>query len=249
MRAVLTYHSIDPSGSPISVDRATFEGHLEWLASGATAVVPLETMVAGGGGDPAVALTFDDGFANLADGPMAGLTARGLPATVFVVSDQVGGTNAWGGREDPRVPTLPLLGWDGLGRLAEAGIAIGSHTRRHPRMPALSPAEVEDELAGSAERIARQLGHRPTAFAYPYGATSPAVVDQVRGHYRTAVTTEHRPIGAVEDHCLVPRLDAFYFRRPGALDQWNTRTFRRSVRLRRLARALRAGFESVRRRP
>ena len=40
MRAVLTYHSIDDSGSPISVRRDAFQRHVKWLASGQVAVAP-----------------------------------------------------------------------------------------------------------------------------------------------------------------------------------------------------------------
>ena len=245
MRAVLTYHSIDDSGSPISVDRASFERHLDWLGSGEVQVIPLETMVAGGGGAAAVALTFDDGFANLADGPMAAVAARGLPATVFVVTGHVGRTNAWGGRDDPRVPTLPLLDWPALGALAEAGVTIGAHTRTHPRLPDLTATQVDDELESSATRVERELGRRPTQFAYPFGALSPMVVERARLQYRLAVTTDHRPMNPAEDRLLIPRLDAFYFRAPGRLERWNSAGFRRSVRLRRLARRLRSMVESV----
>lgn len=242
MRAVLTYHSIDGSGSPISVDRSSFERHVAWLGSGEVPVISLDAMVAGDGGPSAVALTFDDAFANLADGPIDSLLARGLPATVFVVSEHAGRSNAWGGRPDPQVPTLPLLDWPALGRLAEAGIAIGSHTRTHPRLPTRSEAHVEDELAGSAERIERELGQRPTLFAYPFGATSPTVVAGVRRHYRVAVTTEHRALRPAEDAHQVPRLDAYYFRRAGILERWNSSGFRRGISLRRFARRLRSGL-------
>ena len=45
MRAILTYHSIDESGSPISVAPAAFRRHVEWLASGRVRVVSLEEIV------------------------------------------------------------------------------------------------------------------------------------------------------------------------------------------------------------
>ena len=63
MRAILTYHSIDPSGSPISVSPAAFRRHIEWLASGRVRVVRLEELMRLPAGEDAVALTFDDGFA------------------------------------------------------------------------------------------------------------------------------------------------------------------------------------------
>jgi hypothetical protein len=61
MRAVLTYHSIDESGSVVSVPEAAFRSHVEWLASGAVRVVPLEELLSMDDGVDAVAITFDDG--------------------------------------------------------------------------------------------------------------------------------------------------------------------------------------------
>ncbi|MBM4186941.1 MAG: polysaccharide deacetylase family protein [Gemmatimonadetes bacterium] len=243
MRAVLTYHSVDDSGSPISIDRASFERHLDWLASGVVRVLPLAELVAEPTGLDAVALTFDDGFANLGDGPLDGLSARRLPATVFVVSDHVGRTNAWGGRDAPGIPTLPLLGWDALGKAAERGVEIGAHTRSHPRLTRIPIGAVDDELEGCAARIERELGVRPTAFAYPYGDLNDPVVRHASRFYRLAVTTEHRAFDRPVDPARVPRLDVYYFRRKGALERWPTVAFRRSVRLRGLARRFRAGVQ------
>jgi peptidoglycan/xylan/chitin deacetylase (PgdA/CDA1 family) len=78
-----------------------------------------------------------------------------LPATVFIVAGQVGRTNAWGGRADPRIPTLPLLGWERLALLGERGVRLGAHTMTHPHLTKLPPHALEDELAGAAELIRR----------------------------------------------------------------------------------------------
>ena len=34
MRAILTYHSVDETGSVISIDERTFRRHVAWLAKG-----------------------------------------------------------------------------------------------------------------------------------------------------------------------------------------------------------------------
>ena len=121
MRAILTYHSIDNSGSPVSVTPAAFRQHIEWLASGSTRVLSLGDIVHGSQSDDAVALTFDDGFENFSTEAWPLLRAHRFPATLFVVTGQVGRTNAWQGREEPGIPTLPLLGWAALERLAGDG--------------------------------------------------------------------------------------------------------------------------------
>jgi len=248
VRAILTYHSIDGSGSPISIDPASFARHVEWLASGPVRVVPLEEIQTDApDAEEVVALTFDDAFRNFATEAAPRLLDRGLPVTVFVVTDHVGRTNAWGGRADPKLPELPLLAWDELGRLAERGVGIGSHTRTHPRLTSLAAEAQEDELEMSAERLERELGCRPGWIAYPYGDVSPAVRDAAARRYAGGVTVVYRPLSPGDDRHRLPRLDAWYFRRPGAFDRWNRAGFRGRIWARRQARSARALFERARR--
>jgi peptidoglycan/xylan/chitin deacetylase (PgdA/CDA1 family) len=114
VKAILTYHSIDDSGSPISVPPATFEAHVRWLAGGYVRVLSLTDLLAHPADGPdAVAVTFDDGFLNVR-GAVEGLLGRGLPVTIFAVTGHAGRTNDWGGRPQSGIPTLPLLGWSDL---------------------------------------------------------------------------------------------------------------------------------------
>lgn len=244
MRAVLTYHSIDHTESPISIAPEAFAGHVRWLASGRVRVLPLEALVAeaqasdDGAGD-AVAVTFDDGFQNLAEHAVPLLIAHGLPATIFVVSGHVGRTNAWGGRDHPGIPTLPLMDWDALGRLAEAGIALGAHTRRHPALDTLTHDELVDEVEGAAGDIAARLGRQPAAFAYPYGIAPPRAAAQVARCFALGVTTELRMLRASDDRARIPRLDAWYLRRPDGLAGWGSARFHAWLRLRAAVRRAR----------
>lgn len=59
--------------------------------------------------------------------------------------------------------------WDMARELAAGGFAIEAHTVSHPLMSQLEPAAQFGEIAGSAERIAEEVGRRPRAFAYPVG--------------------------------------------------------------------------------
>lgn len=220
MRAILTYHSIDSSGSPVSISEATFASHASFLASGRVKVVPLAEIPSAPQSEDAVALTFDDGFRNFATLAMPLLRDHGLPATIFVVSDAVGGTNAWGGREAAGIPTLPLMDWAGLHEAAAAGFEIGAHTRTHPRLTTLSPSQLDEEVSGSAERIRSELGTRPLRFAYPYGDVNARVALVARDTFVQCVTTELRPLADVEDPAFLPRLDAWYFRQPTMLEDW-----------------------------
>lgn len=245
MRAVLTYHSIDDSGSVISVPLSSFKAHVRWLAGGGVKAVPLAEALSAADTANVVAVTFDDGFENLHRDAWPLLREHGIPFTVFVVTDHVGGTNNWGGSGDPGIPSLPLMSWPTLGRLRESGAAIGAHTRTHPSLPALGAEAVADELGGSAAAIERELGGRPDSFAYPYGEAGPAAANCAKQLFSFSCTTEHRPLRRVEDNTRIPRLDMWYFRDPRPLESWGSASFRRSLWLRGQARRARRMIERL----
>jgi peptidoglycan/xylan/chitin deacetylase (PgdA/CDA1 family) len=239
MRAILTYHSIDDSGSPISVAPEEFRAHVRWLVSGTVRVVPLAELATLPPDEDAVALTFDDAFENFSTMAAPLLHEHRLPATVFVVSGRVGRDNAWGDRPDPRVPTLPLLDWTGLGWLMEEGIEIGAHTRTHPHLTRISPAMLEDELLGSADEIRRKLGMTVREIAYPYGDVNGDVVAAARRHFVRGYTTHLQPLAREDDPLQLPRLDMYYLRAPGWLESWGSARFGQRLWLRAQARRLR----------
>jgi peptidoglycan/xylan/chitin deacetylase (PgdA/CDA1 family) len=241
MRAILTYHSIDESGSPVSVDPRVFRRQMEFLAAGRPRVVPLADVVSDATPDECVALTFDDAFANVHELAAPLLADLALPATVFVVTDHVGAHNDWGGPglSHVSVPQLPLMSWDQLERLARRGIEIGGHTRRHPRLTGLSGAALDDEIAGCAKQIHDTLGVRATAFAYPYGDLDDAVAVAVERVFERACTTELRALERTENALRLPRLDAYYFRSSGILEQWGSPAFQGRLWFRAQARRVR----------
>ncbi|MDQ2665193.1 MAG: polysaccharide deacetylase family protein [Gemmatimonadota bacterium] len=245
LRAILTYHSLDDSGSPISVRPSAFEGHVRWLATSQVRVLPLEELWAevhsgvDSHGD-AVAITFDDGFANFAEQAAPLLHDLGLPSTVFVVSRRVGKTNAWRDRDEPGIPTLPLLDWDALGRLGESGVTVGGHTRTHRALDQLGTAEIIDEIIGGRDDISARLGLTPRSFAYPYGALADAASECVSRAYKLGVTTELRPLGRKDAASRLPRLDAYYLRGANDLRSWGSARFRWYLRLRAAIRSVRS---------
>jgi peptidoglycan/xylan/chitin deacetylase (PgdA/CDA1 family) len=238
MRAILTYHSIDASGSPISVAADAFRRHLRTLRHARIRVVPLAELLRLSPDIEAVALTFDDGLASVADAAPV-LEAEGWSATIFVVSGRVGGDNRWPGASPASVPVLPLLDWDALGRLADRGFEIGAHTRRHPRLTACGDAQLEEELEGAADDVTTRLGRRPCAFAYPYGDVNERVASAAARVYPLACTTTFRALRSAERPEQLPRLDAYYFRNRDWLALWGTGRFRSYLAARRILRAAR----------
>ena len=245
MRAILTYHSIDPSGSPISVHPQAFERHVAWLRSGQVRVATIEELVQLPASEDAVAITFDDGFTNFREVAAPCLLADRLPITLFVVSDQVGLTNAWNGRFDVSIPRLSLLDWPALNRLCQEGVTLGAHGRTHTDLSRLDGAAVEDEVDGCADVIEHRIGLRPRVFAYPYGHLNPTVSEIVTRSFNYACTTAFRTLDGQFAPMELPRLDMYYFQRPGQLARWGTPAFARAVKLRHGARQIRRASRDV----
>jgi peptidoglycan/xylan/chitin deacetylase (PgdA/CDA1 family) len=244
------YHSIDESGSPISIEPRVFRQQMEFLSQGRPRVVPLADVASEQAPDETIALTFDDAFANFEEHAAPIMADLGLPATVFVVTEHVGGNNAWGNATSTlasggTIPILPLMTWDAIKRVVQGGVEIGAHTRTHPRLSSLSDQAMADQVDVPAERIASELGARPTAFAYPYGDLDHRVVSAVRRTYRRACTTELRALDRGEDPVRLPRLDAYYFRSPGQLERWGSSAFQRRIWLRAQARRVRRFVSSA----
>ena len=239
MRAILTYHSIDSSGSPISIEPRQLAAHLAWLARGPVQVLSLEALWRAGPDVDAIALTFDDAFENFATEALPLLVEHALPATLFVPTDHVGTSNDWSGTGTGAVPSLPLLSWDALGRVAEQGVTLGAHGRRHRALAGVSETQLHEEVAGSAQRLQQQLGVRPRSFAYPFGSVDAAAVRTVRGVYDLACTTELRPLASSDDPAALPRLDAYYLRDARRLTAWGTPSFQRYLRVRAIGRRVR----------
>jgi peptidoglycan/xylan/chitin deacetylase (PgdA/CDA1 family) len=242
MRTILTYHSVDDSGSPISTSRADFTRHVKWLTSGVVRVVPLETLLHLPSDSDAVAITFDDGIENFATFAAPMLLERGLPVTLFVVTDSAGTNNQWQGSGTQGIPCLRLLEWSVLAHLAEQGVAIGSHTCTHPILTRVERQVLNTEIQRSAARIQQEIGAPPRHFAYPFGQYNEAVMREAGRVYTTACTTDFRVFEEAEDPLALPRLDAVYFREEGRLEKWGTPEFRSYLRVRHTLRGLRAAI-------
>jgi peptidoglycan/xylan/chitin deacetylase (PgdA/CDA1 family) len=242
MKAILTYHSVDETGSVISISERTFRRHVRWLAAGHVPVVGLDALVALPNDVDAVAITFDDGLESFGRIAAPALLEHDLPATLFVVTDAVGTTNVWRGKRDAGIPVFPLLDWESLGRLASEGFSIGAHTCTHLDMASVAPDEATREIVSSKARLASELGIDVTTFAYPYGGVSSAARDVVAREFLCGVTTRLAMLAPHDDPALLPRLDSYYLRAAGSLEAWGTARFRMRMGLLAGARSVRGSL-------
>lgn len=178
---VLMYHRVasvshDPHALAVSPGR--FAWQMAWLNRRrlrGVAVAELVDAMRAGTADGLVGITFDDAYADLIDPVPAVLRRYGFSATVFVVSGRLGGFNDWD-RDTP----WPLVDGDGVRRLADAGLEIGSHGRTHAALAATDPAVLREETYGSRLDLETLVGAPIRGFAYPYGSMDAAAREAVR---------------------------------------------------------------------
>lgn len=237
---ILMYHSLDLSGSPVSVPPDAFRAHLRGLAARGVAAMGIADLLRTPETQDAVAITFDDALSSVWTVAAPLLDELGLTATVFVPTAHAGGDNRWRGSGDPGIPHVPVMTWDELGALQRRGWTIGAHTRTHAPLTRCTAAQIADELEGSALDIRRALGEQPQVFAYPYGLVNARVAAAASAVFEYSVTTEMRVLSAFEARASLPRVDAFYFRANDLLAAWGSRRQRAYLRLR-------GGFRSLKR--
>lgn len=126
-------------------------------------------------------LTFDDGYASLADYVYPVLADLGFTATTFLITDYIGKTNTWDVRYTWN--RLPHLSWAAVERWRARGFEFASHGATHRRLTWLDDSAALAELRRSRETLTSRLGAEAgRAVAYPFGAVS----DRVVGHARAA---------------------------------------------------------------
>lgn len=236
MRAVLMYHSLDDSGSPISVSPRDFERHLDWMVAEGIAVPTFGEFMKDAPGDRTLCLTFDDAFANFATEAWPRLKERGLNATLYVVSGRAGKTNQWPGEAPSSIPELPLLGWDSLAKLADEGCELGCHSHNHHHLTTLDQEQVATEISQSLDLIEERTGQRPISLAYPYGSYNEEIARTATHFVASACTTDFSLVAPAAQPMEIPRIDAWYFSQEGLLESFGTHQFARFVKRRRFLR-------------
>jgi peptidoglycan/xylan/chitin deacetylase (PgdA/CDA1 family) len=167
MRAILTFHSIDDTGSVLSYPPKTFDRLLLALQLSGIPLLDLDTLLRPQT-KTGVALTFDDGMRSVFTEALPILRSHSAPAHVFLTSGVVGLTNRWPS-QPTATPLFEMLRWREIEALQDAGVHIEAHTESHPDLRRLSDDALREECERADETIASVLGIRPRYFAYPYG--------------------------------------------------------------------------------
>ena len=214
LRAILTYHSIDESGSVVSLSPDAFRAHLRSLFERGIQTATPERLLSNERLDPAhpaAALTFDDGFDNFYTHALPILDEYQVKATVFVVPGFCGQVSGWAD-QFPQHSSRRLMTWSRIEEIRRAGIAIGAHSMTHADLTNLSIEEARQEILDSKRAVEDKIGDAVTAFAYPYGAESPELNAVVAEHFVVGCSTRMGYLKPEDRPENLPRLDAYYLR-------------------------------------
>jgi peptidoglycan/xylan/chitin deacetylase (PgdA/CDA1 family) len=155
-------------------------------------------------------LTFDDGYASLAETAYPVLSELGFTATTFLVTDYVGKANTW----DVRYTWARLthLDWPAIEAWQARGFDFGSHGATHRRLTWMSGETIQDELRRSRSVLVDRLGaDAGLAVAYPFGAADRRVTTCAEVYRYSAGFAG--PRGDASDRFNLPRTPVYLWDR------------------------------------
>lgn len=132
-------------------------------------------------------LSFDDGYAHLAD-LLPHLVGRlAAPPLVFVPTAWLGKPNRWDYSSYFR--TAPHLSAAQIRQLAQQGVAFGSHGHSHRDLTGLDEQQLQRELVQSREILSELAGRTIDSISYPFGRVGATVKNAAAAAgYRTGYT-------------------------------------------------------------
>jgi peptidoglycan/xylan/chitin deacetylase (PgdA/CDA1 family) len=181
---VLCYHRI---GGPLElgvtrVGRSVFARQMTALARAGWRTLSLDEFAdrrTAYGARRTFLLTFDDGYASLAEHAYPVLADLGFTATTFLITDYVGKVNTWDVQYTWN--RLQHLSWPQIEQWRARGFEFASHGATHRRLTWLDDAAIETELRGSRDTLTARLGAEAgRAIAYPFGAVDTRVLRHAR---------------------------------------------------------------------
>ena len=185
---VLFYHRVaDSHPNDWTMSHRRFAQQIAWLKTRFDIVSLAEAQAriqSGKNRWPTACITFDDGYADNCDFAIPLLLRQQLPFTYFVASGHALEQRPFAhdlAIGQPLQPNTP----EQIVALANAGVAIGAHTRNHADLGKSSdPGFLHDEIVGSKLDLENLIGGPVSYFAFPFGQhrqLTPAAFDVARG--------------------------------------------------------------------
>jgi peptidoglycan/xylan/chitin deacetylase (PgdA/CDA1 family) len=164
----LVYHRFGDSRYPTTnVPVKDFEAHLSWLKKNnfklLTFSAAIDYLNSQQPEQKIAVITIDDGYKSFFTKGFPLLKKYGLPATLFINTETVGGGD--------------FMDWQQLETLMKNNIEIGNHTHTHAfflnEKKETRYKTFKDEIELSQTIIAKNLKTTPVVFSYPYGEFDP----------------------------------------------------------------------------
>ena len=170
---VLFYHRVaDTRPNDWTISNDEFQRQMRWLKENCD-VVSLEEiqnrMVSGRNDRVAVAITFDDGYAENCERAIPFLVDHQIPVTYFAALDFITSQRPFPHDVQAGAPLAPNTIAQ-LAEMADAGIEIGAHTRSHCDIGQVSSAEtLVDEIVTASKELSALISQPIRYFAFPFG--------------------------------------------------------------------------------
>jgi peptidoglycan/xylan/chitin deacetylase (PgdA/CDA1 family) len=151
-------------------------------------------------------VTFDDALHCVLEHAVPVLEAYGVPASIFVVTDNLGERPRWAVPSDYPHANERTMTADELVRLAQRPlITIGSHTCTHPHLSMVSEVAARRELVDSRARLEELIERTVDLLALPYGDGAARAAIAREAGYRHVLTVANRTARTDRTNLLLGR--------------------------------------------
>ena len=206
--AILLYHHVSSSTpASTSISPEAFKSHMEYLDAHHT-VVSLQDVVSAIQHNTtlpenAVAITFDDGYANILDNAHPILADLGFPYIVFINPDEIG--------VGPK-----QLTWEQVIAMHNDGVVFANHTLDHLHMLNGEQAmgerawleKVWQNVESAEKKIEDKLDISLKYLAYPFGEYNTALANKLKAEGYIGFGQHSGAVGPSSDMQALPRFPA-----------------------------------------
>ena len=166
------YHRVAAKAdSPLTAPIDTFRRQINFLRDHYEMISLEESLgrIRNGNYSPSAHITFDDGYADNCSEALPFLVANRVPTTYFVSSWHVLTGSSF--EHDLKLGhRFPVNTPQQIRAMSDAGIEIGSHTRRHVDLAKITDeATLREEIIGSKHELEDMTGRAVRYFAFPFG--------------------------------------------------------------------------------
>ncbi len=207
---VLMYHRFDGKYSSTSVTREMLKQHIGFFRSKGFDIVPLSRIVNAhiyGTGFPkkTLAITIDDAYKSAYEVAHPLFVQNKIPYTVFVNTEGI----------DRKL--RDYMTWNQLREIKRSGWAsLEAHGHAHAYMIRnMNSSQRKKDVKTSVLRLYKETGRLSQYFAYPYGETNDAFIQELKNyrwniggknfHFKAAFTTQSGPVGCASNRFALPR--------------------------------------------